>query len=120
MPRLVHLRRPIRGRAEAGAQATEDQFERWVLSVARLHGWHGHHTRRSFGVVMGVFIEDAYGLPDWLFSNGRRTIWRELKTELGRISRYQRWWIERLVASGQDAKVWRPRDRQEILETFAA
>ena len=112
------VRSPLRGRAAVHALVTEDQFERWVIGVARRAGWHGVHTRKSFGVTMGVFIEDAYGIPDWIFSNGRRTIWRELKTMRGRVSRHQLVWIQRLVASGQDAKVWRPSDEQEILRTF--
>jgi len=114
------VRSPVRGRAAVHALVTEDQFERWTAGVAKRGGWHGVHTRKSFGVMMGVFVEDAFGIPDWIFSNGVRTIWRELKSQRGRVSPQQRVWIDRLVSSGQDAKVWRPSDEREILETFAA
>jgi hypothetical protein len=119
MPRVIHLRRP--GRAAATPKASEDSFERWVVQVARAHGWKGHHTRKSFGVVTGVSREDAYGWPDWIFWHPRkhRLIARELKTEHGRISVYQRAVLEDLVACGIDAKVWRPSDAQEVMETFA-
>jgi hypothetical protein len=118
----VRIRRPIRGRAAVRGVVSEDRFERWVISVARVSGWRGYHTRKSFGSVMGVSRLDAYGWPDWAFwhMGKRRFLLRELKTQRGIVSAYQRTVIAELAACGVDAKVWRPSDEQEILETFAA
>ena len=49
------------------------------------------------------------GFPD-LVITGRRTIYRELKTERGRLSAAQREWIADLEAAGDDVDVWRPAD----------
>jgi hypothetical protein len=101
---------------------SEDQFERWVILRAQAHGWRGYHTRKSYGSVMGVSREDAYGWPDWAFWHPvkGRFMLRELKTQTGRVLTPQRRVLEELRACGVDAKVWRPSDRGEILETFAA
>jgi hypothetical protein len=117
----VRVRRPIQGRAAVTAIASEDQFERWVIAVARMGGWRGYHTRKSYGSVMGVSQRDAYGWPDWCFWNEHkgRFLVRELKKQRGVIRPEQVVVIAELRACGVDAKVWRPSDEQEIRETFA-
>jgi hypothetical protein len=107
---------------------SEDEFERWVVRVAKRFGWCGHHNRKSIGSVAGVhhfredLHDDAYGALDWQFWNRdkRKYMQRELKTVTGRISRHQKRVLEDLVVCGVDAKVWRPTDQEEIWETFAA
>jgi hypothetical protein len=50
------------------------------------------------------------GYPDWTIAGDRGLLFRELKTERGRLTAAQTAWIERLRALGLDADVWRPRD----------
>jgi len=49
------------------------------------------------------------GFPD-LVIVGERVIYRELKTERGRVRPEQSVWLDALTAAGQDADIWRPRD----------
>ena len=121
MPKVVRVRRPGRQPARRGA-LTEERFEQRVILLAALHGWRGYHTRKSFGVVMGVNRLDAYGWPDWAFWHPRkgRFMLRELKTQRGPVSPYQTQVIAELAACGIDTKVWRPSDWPEIEATFAA
>jgi hypothetical protein len=37
-------------------------------------------------------------------------LFRELKTQRGRVTAEQREWLHALLAAGQDAGVWRPED----------
>lgn len=110
------------GRAVIHALASEDQFERWVIAAAKVYGWRGYHTRKSYGSVMGVEKLDAFGWPDWAFWHPRkgRFIMRELKSQTGRITAPQRRVLAELAACGVDIAVWRPSDEKHILETFAA
>ncbi len=64
----------------------------------RLLAYHTHDSRRS-----------EPGFPD-LVIVGRRVIYRELKTQRGRLSRHQKEWLAALQEAGQDATVWRPSD----------
>lgn len=52
---------------------------------------------------------DGAGWPD-LVIVGRRVIYRELKTDVGRLRPDQRTWIAALLTSGQDIDIWRPKD----------
>lgn len=90
--------------------------------MARLRGWRGYHTRKSYGVVMGVSRGDAYGWPDWAFwhpGKGRFML-RELKSQRGEVQPQQKQVIAELAACGVDCKVWRPSDWPEIEATFVA
>jgi hypothetical protein len=71
---------------------------------------------------MGVSQQDCFGWPDWVFWHPRklRFLVRELKAQHGVVSIHQKRVIAELAACGIDAKVWYPRDLQEIQETFAA
>lgn len=84
---------------------TEKQFQTFILQRAAGHGWtlryHTHDSRRS-----------EPGFPDLVLVHPvrGRTIFRELKTQTGRISPAQLGWIDGLTAGGADAAVWRPSD----------
>lgn len=118
----LSVRHPVRTRSVIDDSILEEKFERWVVALAELYGWRGHHTRKSYGVVMGVRKEDAYGWPDWVFWHPRkhRFLVRELKTERGRVTGRQQTVLADLRACGLDTGVWRPSDEREIVETFAA
>jgi len=113
-------RSPLRDRR--GRRQPEEAFERQVVALAALYGWRGYHTRKSYGVVMGVHREDAFGWPDWAFWHPRkqRFLLRELKARGRHLMPSQRLVIAELQACGVDAKAWWPDDLQEILETFTA
>jgi hypothetical protein len=83
----------------------EKQFQQTVVTYAKYAGWdlvyHTHDSRRS-----------EAGFPDLVMVRAadKRVIYRELKTETGKLTRAQKAWIDTLQAAGADADVWRPRD----------
>jgi hypothetical protein len=104
----------------------EKALQRFVEKVAHLYGWCGFHISFSQGAVTGVHKFglgddhfDSDGFPDWMFVR-ERVIYRELKGEGKYQTPPQRRWEAQLRSAGQDCKVWRPRDRDEIVATFSA
>lgn len=81
---------------------TEAELDRHVLQMIRslgLFGYHAPDSRRATGA----------GMTDWVII-GRRVLWREDKTDDGRLSSAQTRVRYALVAAGQDWAIWRPRD----------
>ena len=84
---------------------SEREFQWIVQQVVQLHGfelqYHTYDSRRS-----------EPGFPDLVLVSTRqgRILFRELKTDKGRVSPDQRKWIDGLTAAGGDAGVWRPED----------
>ena len=60
--------------------------------------YHTHDSRRS-----------EPGWPD-LVVVGKSVLYRELKSDRGRLTPDQRTWLDRLSQAGADADVWRPDD----------
>ena len=83
---------------------SEQEFQDQVIAAAQTLGWRHFHTYDS--------RRSPSGWPDLVLVNVRqgRLLFRELKTERGRVSPAQEVWLAHLVAVGQDAAVWRPRD----------
>lgn len=84
---------------------SEADFQRWTIDYAEWHGWavfHTYDSRRS-----------NPGWPDLVLVRDR-VLFRELKTNSGRLSVEQAACLNRLTAAGADAKVWRPRDRRSV------
>lgn len=105
---------------------TERDFQSQVLDLARRLGWkvtHFHDSRRMVkrnGRSFLVGDRDAKGWPDLVLvhpSRGR-ILFRELKSETGKLTPEQTAWIDDLKACGLDAAVWRPRDLPTIMETL--
>lgn len=93
-------------------EQTEARFQAEIERMAKAAGWlhyHTHDSRRS-----------QAGYPDLTLVRGRKLLFRELKTETGRVTPEQRRWLEALEAAGQDAGVWRPRDWPAIREVLQA
>ena len=96
----------------------EKVFQQAVVELAVIHGWRVYHVFDSKKVT-------GKGFPDLVLArkgaSGRpgECIFRELKTERGRVSRDQKEWIGILVSAGIDAKVWRPKDWLEIEERLS-
>lgn len=85
-------------------QMSETVFQDQVMQLARVLGWwvyHPYDSRRSkSGWPDLVLVHRAHGV-----------LYRELKTEVGRVSPEQREVIALLTAAGANAAVWRPRDK---------
>lgn len=82
---------------------SEDELEeelRKLLAAYGLLGFHPRDMRRCPGT----------GYPDWTICGPAGIMWRELKSEAGRLSRAQQDWLKRLRVAGGDADVWRPED----------
>lgn len=79
---------------------TERQLLEVVLRLAATLGWltyHTHDSRRS-----------QPGFPDLVLVRGSVILYRELKTERGKIGPVQQVWLDRLRGAGADAGIWRP------------
>lgn len=93
--------------APTAPKLSEAQFQHQVIDLAKLHGYsliyHTHDSRRS-----------QAGFPDLvLVSEHRgRALFRELKTETGRLSPAQFAWIGGMKLAKLNADVWRPSDLQ--------
>ena len=74
-----------------------DAHVRRLLRDLSLSGYHTKDSRRS-----------ARGYPDWTIAGPGGVIWRELKTQRGRVAPEQQAWLDILAAGGGNAGVWRP------------
>lgn len=84
------------------ATITEKQLTQTVRQLARTLGFlefHPYDSRRS-----------TPGFPDLVLVGRGRVLYRELKTETGRVSPEQKVWLDALQSAGQDAGIWRPPD----------
>lgn len=81
---------------------TEADLQQVVIDLARLHRYIVYHTYDSRRSVAGF--------PDLVLVGGGRVLFRELKTEKGRMSPAQQQWIDEINRNGGDADVWRPTD----------
>ena len=83
----------------------EKNFQAYIVSIAKNRGWRVYHTFNS--------RRSEPGFPDLLLVRNR-ILYRELKTEKGRISPAQKAWGESLIEAGGDFKIWRPSMIKEI------
>jgi hypothetical protein len=74
-----------------------DAHVRRLMKDLGLRGFHAHDARRS-----------EAGYPDWTIAGLGGQMWRELKTQRGKVSPEQQAWLDTLTAGGADARVWRP------------
>ena len=91
------------------SELTEKQFQSRIIDLAKRTRWlvyHTHDSRRS-----------EPGFPDLVLVR-ECVLFRELKTEKGRITPAQKTWGARLIDAGADYAVWRPSDMQEIIKTL--
>jgi len=80
----------------------EAHLQTAVIDMCRLFGVAWYHTFNSRRSVAGW--------PDLALCGSRRLIFRELKTDTGRVSPEQQTWGLMLRSAGQDWDVWRPSD----------
>jgi len=60
------------------------------------------------------------GFPDLVIAGANGVLIRELKTETGRLTRMQQYWLDVLTEGGMDAAVWRPSQMNQILHELRA
>ena len=83
---------------------TEKALQKTICAMARAAGWKVFHVTDSRG--------SPAGWPDLVLAHRARgrLLFRELKTDTGRVSKAQREWLEDLRAGGADADIWLERD----------
>ena len=84
---------------------TEKQFQSQVVRIAKVFGWMAYHTYDS--------RRSEPGFPDLVLVR-ERVMFRELKTEKGRLTPAQKLWGERLKSAGSDYDIWRPSMKYKI------
>jgi hypothetical protein len=85
-----------------GELMTERQLLDAVRDACRWSGlltYHAFDSRRS-----------ERGFPDVVVVGPHGVLWRELKSDRGRLTPDQVLWLDRLNAAGANAAVWRPCD----------
>lgn len=100
---------PVRrtGRPRAKRRQEEAAFQARIIELATLCGWkvwHCYDARRT-----------VPGFPDLVLVR-ERVLFRELKTDKGRLTQEQKDWIDAInAAENGDAAVWRPRDWEDLI-----
>jgi len=109
-----------RSRRILDASMTEAQFQALVVDMARVLGWRVAHFRRATmanGRTVTPVAADGAGFPDLVLVHpDGGVLYRELKTNRGKVAPHQRAWGEALVEAGADWAVWRPADWPAVLE----
>ena len=80
-------------------ERTLENHLKWIAQDLGLLLYHTYDSRRS-----------APGFPDLVIAGPGGVLFRELKTEKGRLTVHQERWGNILAASGADIGVWRPSD----------
>ena len=96
----------------AVGRLTERAFSQQVCDLARLYGWLVYRTWNS--------IHSPAGYPDLTLVRPPRVVFAELKVGRGKLSPSQEVWRDSLLAAGQDWRLWRPEQMEEIVQELAA
>ena len=92
---------------------TEEQLLRSVLHMCRLFGVTTAHFRPALsqsGRWHTAVAGDGKGFPDLVLAGAGGILYRELKTDAGRLRPEQVVWLRTLKSAGASADVWRPAD----------
>ena len=84
---------------------TEKQFQSLIVEYAKRCGWFVYFTYDS--------RRSPEGFPDLVLVRNV-VLYRELKTETGRLTPAQKAWGDRLTEAGADYQVWRPKMLNDI------
>jgi hypothetical protein len=82
---------------------SERDFQRAVIDLIRWLGLLSFHSTDSRR-------DTSAGFPDLVISGQGGVLYRELKSERGRLRPEQLDWLSRLTQGGADAAIWRPSD----------
>lgn len=101
-------------RPEPVYKMSEDDLLDWVMATAELYGWMRVHYRPA-KTAKGYRtpLKGDKGCPDVILARDSVVILAELKSDTGRVQPEQKKW---LAALGVYGCVWRPADRDQILE----
>ena len=98
---------------------TEADWMGWVVDLAHWHGWKVAHFRpaRTQHGWRTAGQYDAKGWPDLVLVNPERggVLFREVKSDTGRLDDDQALWRNWLVSAGADWGIWQPRDRDTVV-----
>jgi len=91
---------------------TERDLREQVRDLCKLFGWKMYFSWTS--------IHSPRGFPDLVLANPeqKRVIYAELKSEKGKLTEYQREWLETLAACGQEVYLLRPADIEDFAEVL--
>lgn len=98
---------------------TESGFQRQVVELATILGWHTAHFRpaqTSKGWRTPVSGDLGKGWPDLILARGRRLIFAEIKADKGRLSEDQERVLNVLGATGTETHTWWPADFDRVAE----
>lgn len=96
---------------------SEAEWQQQVLELAALCGWRVNHHRPTpagRGRDRWTTATTVVGFPDLLLFRPGALLFRELKTDKGRLSPEQRAVLAELEAAGANVGVWRPKDWDAI------
>jgi hypothetical protein len=100
------------GQAAIAAAMSEDRgpdsLDAHVRRLMKDLGLTGFHVERSLDVEKNRKNVSVKGWLDWTIRGPRGVLFRELKSQRGRVEPEQREWLDALAADGADADVWRP------------
>ena len=99
---------------------TEAEFQRNVVDMAHTCGWlcvHFGSGMNRRGQHRTPAYYDAAGFVDLLLIDREHghVLFRELKSDRGRLTDRQRMWQELLTEANCDVAVWRPKDWPDIV-----
>jgi hypothetical protein len=91
---------------------TERDLREQVRDLCNLFGYKLYFSWTS--------IHSPRGFPDLVLANPeqKRLIFAELKAEKGKLTEYQREWLETLAACGQEVYLLRPADIEAFVEVL--
>ena len=81
---------------------TEAQLQAAVIELAETFKWRTYHTHDS--------RHSAKGFPDLCMVRGNVLMFVELKSEKGKTTSEQDWWLLDLAQAGAVVYVWKPED----------
>lgn len=103
-----------------GVDATEADFQRWVIGRAKEWGWRVNHVYRAKLHDGQWRTTCAVGWPDCTFVRDGRIVFAELKSKTGRVEPDQDRWLDDLAEiDAAEVHVWRPADWRVVVETLA-
>ena len=113
--------------ADETSKVSEAEWQQTVLDLARFCGWivaHFRPARYGRGDVerwVTPVAADGKGFPDLVLVHPQvGVLFRELKSDTGRLSAAQTGWLKTLEEAGADVGVWRPSDWPDVRDTLMA